>query len=235
MFIQAGCKLDICGGRLRQGELKRASAVHLYFVFYNVDNKTRADINHLQLRLARGDEGALKQLYDCFAERLLHFAFAIVHQREQAEEVVADVFIQVWQKRVRIADLENFTSYLYTIARNISLNYLRKDHKGRHINIEDVYLPYYQVEPTAVDHLVTAELLQHINNAINELPPKCRLIFKLIKEDGLQYKEVAALLGISLKTVENQMGIALKKLHAAVDMHMPVIQTPHKQGPLPPR
>jgi RNA polymerase sigma-70 factor (family 1) len=187
-----------------------------------VNKQTKADTMHIQMQLAENNQAALKQLYNDFGERLLHFAFAIIHNREQAEEIVADVFIQVWQKRVRIATIENLTWYLYITTKNISLNYLRKEQKQKTILIDTVTLPYYTIEPTAVDHLVTTELLQSITKAINDLPPKCRLIFKLIKEDGLQYKEVASLLNLSIKTVENQMGIALKKIHASIQVHVPV-------------
>lgn len=178
------------------------------------------------MQLAGGDQAALKQLYDHFSERLLHFSFAIIHHREQAEEVVADVFIQVWQKRARIASLENFVGYLYTITKNISLNYLRKNGKEKYINIDTIYLPYFSIEPTAVDHLISTDLLRCINKAINDLPPRCRLIFKLVKEDGLQYREVAELLHLSLKTIENQMGIALKKVHATINISLPVYSPP---------
>ena len=68
--------------------------------------------------------------------------------------------------------------------------------------------------------LISVEIIQRINKAINDLPPKCRLIFKLVKEDGLKYKEVAELLHLNLKTVENQLGIALKKIHQAVRLHL---------------
>ena len=184
-------------------------------------NKTKANTTQLQIQLAEGNQAALKQLYDDFGERLLHFAFAIIHNREQAEEIVSDVFIQVWHKRERIATIENLTWYLYITTKNISLNYLRKEHKQKNIDIESVSLPYYTIEPTAIDHLATSELVQCITKAINDLSPKCRLIFKLVKEDGLQYKEVASLLNLSAKTIENQMGIALKKLYTSVQVSLP--------------
>ena len=81
-------------------------------------------------------------------------------------------------------------------------------------------LPFYRVD-TPEDLMITAELISQINKAINELPTKCRLIFKLVKEDGLKYKEVAELLHLSKKTVENQVGIALKKIHGVVNICLP--------------
>lgn len=185
--------------------------------------KAQANVHiiSLQAELAGGSQLALKQLYDAFGERLLHFAFAIIHNKQLAEEIVADVFIQIWQKRERVARLEHFTWYLYVTTKHISLNYLRRERRQKHFDIDAVMLPYYVIEPSAVSNLASAELLQQVTKAINNLPPKCRLIFKLIKEDGLTHKKVAELLNLSIKTVENQMGIALKKLYAAVQVNVP--------------
>jgi len=183
--------------------------------------QTIAYIHSLQAELATGSQLALKQLYDAFGERLLHFAFAVIHNKQLAEEIVADVFIQVWQKRERLAGIDNLTWYLYVTTKHISLNYLRSERRQKHFDIDAVMLPYYVIEPSAVNNLASAELLQQVTKAINLLPPKCRLIFKLIKEDGLSHKKVAALLNLSLKTIENQMGVALKKIYTALQVNMP--------------
>lgn len=182
----------------------------------------KTNIVQLQQELAAGSEAALKKLYELFSERLFHFTLAIVHNRELAEEIVADVFIQTWKKREKIAVMENVIWYLYIMAKNISLNYLRKEQKQKFIEIDVVNLPVYTIEPMAVQHLITKDFLLSIAKAINELPPKCRLIFKLVKDDGLTYKETAELLNLSIKTVENQMGIALKKMHTTIQALMPM-------------
>jgi RNA polymerase sigma factor (sigma-70 family) len=82
-------------------------------------------------------------------------------------------------------------------------------------------LSYYQVHATPEEILIGQEVLQVINQAINELPPKCKLIFRLVKEDNLKYREVAELLHLTPKTVENQMGIAVKKIHEAIGRRLP--------------
>jgi RNA polymerase sigma-70 factor (family 1) len=176
-------------------------------------NTTR--INELQFRLGNSDEYALKELFDYFSNRLFHLAYAIIHSRELAEEIVEDVFIQVWQKKIKISTLENLTWYLYVATKNISCNYLRKYNKIKHIDLNELTLPYLTINASPEDLMVSSETLQKINRAINELPPKCRIIFKLVKEDGLKYRQVAGLLNLTIKTVENQMGIALKKLHTS--------------------
>ena len=174
----------------------------------------------VQKRLSSGDEIALKELYISFSSKLFQLAFAIVRSKEMAEEVVEDVFIKVWKKRVQMGKVENFTFYLYVMTKNTSRDYLRKYGNIKKINLDDVALPFYRVD-TPEDLMITAEVITQINKAINELPTKCRLIFKLVKEDGLKYREVAELLHLSKKTVENQVGIALKKIHGVVNICLP--------------
>ncbi|KAA2239818.1 RNA polymerase sigma-70 factor [Chitinophaga agrisoli] len=170
----------------------------------------RDDIPELQNKVYNGDTQAFKELYDCFCASLLQLAMAMVHNREMAEEIVADVFIAVWNKRKSLPQVTNLKWYLYAATRNIALNYLRKYAHKKTLQLDESYLPDYEINPEA--QLISNEMVRHINKAIGELPPQCRLIFKLVKEDGLKYREVAVLLNISIKTVENQVGIALKKL-----------------------
>lgn len=168
------------------------------------------DIPELQNRIYSGDTQAFKELYDCYCTPLLHLALAIVYNREMAEEIVADVFIAVWRKRKGLHQVNNLKWYLYAATRNIALNYLRKYAHKKTLHLDEAHLLEYEINPEA--QLISNEMMRHINMAISELPPQCRVIFKLVKEDGLKYREVAVLLNISIKTVENQVGIALKKL-----------------------
>ena len=177
------------------------------------------DWRDIQNRMAEDDQEALRVLYDHYNKRLFELAYTIVRSKEMAEEVVGDVFIQVWQKRKRIRTVENFSFYLYVMTRNSSRSYLRKYGQKRLINLDELAMPLYQIDATPEDLMITGEALQAINRAINELPPKCRMVFKLVKEDGLKYKEVAELLHLSVKTVENQLGIALKKIQFAIELH----------------
>jgi RNA polymerase sigma-70 factor (ECF subfamily) len=170
----------------------------------------RDDIPELQQSIYNGDTQAFKKLYDCCCAPLLQVALAIVHHREMAEEIVADVFIAVWRHKKELRGITNLKWYLYAATRNIALNYLRKYAHKKTWHLDEAFLPEYETDPEA--RLISNEMMQHINAAINALPPQCRLIFKLVKEDGLKYREVADLLNVSIKTVENQVGIALKKL-----------------------
>lgn len=178
--------------------------------------KSGAELREIQRRLALNDPAALKELYGIFSDKLFQFAHALLRSRELAEEVVEDVFIQVWRKSQRIGEIENLSFYLYTATRNFCFNYHRKYRRNRPLNIDEVELPYYKIEATAEDLMIVNEMLEQFHKALNALPPKCRLIFKLIKEEGLRYKEVAELLEISQKTVEAQMGIAFKRISQTI-------------------
>lgn len=191
------------------------------YIFIKMSQPLPFDLLELQLRIAQDDQTALKMLYSHFNKKLFHLAFGIVHSRETAEEIVEDVFVQIWNKRVRISSLENLTWYLYVTTRNISYNYSRKLTRKKYIDIDDLETCDYTFCPTPEQIMISRQEYQLISDAINKLPAQCKLIFKLVKEDNLRYQEVANLLQLRIKTVENQMGIALKKVYSELHSHFP--------------
>lgn len=163
-----------------------------------------------------GDQSAYVRLYRIYFAQLLRFARSFVRRVQDAEEIVSDVFLQIWQMREKLHTIQNLTVYLYTCTRNHSLNHLAK--KRRDISFPlDESMP---VEPVAGEdpeqHYLTLELVRRIDQAIEQLPSRCRMIFKLVREDGLKYREVAEVLEVSQKTVEAQMGIAMRKLSESI-------------------
>lgn len=153
------------------------------------------------------DETAFEELYRAQAFRLFQFAFAFVRSKETAEEIVNDVFLKLWQHRARIDQIKNLSVYLYVAVRNTASNYLRKKVDTDALSVDHFYL---SPDPEAM--LITTELRKRIAQSIDTLPPRCKLIFKLVKEDGLSATEVAEILDISYKTVTTQLAIALRKL-----------------------
>jgi RNA polymerase sigma-70 factor (family 1) len=191
----------------------------------------------LQQQAATGNEVAFKIIYYRFYKRLFLFAFAIIKTKEAAEEIVEDLFIRIWQQRKNLATINNLRVYLYIAAKNTALNYLSKKAKDNltgpfdHINIDISRSP---VTPEQI--LITAEMHNKIQQAVEALPPRCKMIFKLVREDGLMYKEVSDILNISVNTIDVQMAIAVKKIVAALapefDFHMPdrvKFSTPRKK------
>jgi RNA polymerase sigma-70 factor (ECF subfamily) len=175
------------------------------------------------------DQQAFKQLYQSLFFRLYQFAFSFVHTKESAEEVVNDVFLGFWQKRATLDSIKNVNVYLYVAVKNASLNYLRKNKMPLPVSIDALTVNHLHLVPTPEALLITQELQIRIREAIDQLPPRCKLVFKLIKEDGLSYKEVAAILKISVKTVDAQVYLALKKLSLIL---LPV-WTEYRAGKMP--
>jgi RNA polymerase sigma-70 factor (family 1) len=164
----------------------------------------------------QNDVLAFEEMYRQYFIRLFRFCHAIVHQKGPAEEIVHDVFLNIWKRRARLAAIDNLEVYLYISAKNHCLNYLRKHRNQQTIDIDGLCDEALQFQPDPESLLVRAETMKRIIAAIGQLPPKCKLIFKLIKEDGLKYKDVAHLLDLSVKTVEAQLAIAIRKIGEAL-------------------
>jgi RNA polymerase sigma-70 factor (family 1) len=174
------------------------------------------DLISLGERIANDDQLAYRQLFILFYNKLLRFVMGFTKSKELTEEIVSDVFINIWRRRKNMEEIKNLKLYLYVSAKNITFNYLKKLHRENLIELDSVEIepedPF--ADPGAA--LITREMNLKLKSAINELPPRCKLIFTLIKEDGLTYKQTATLLDISVSTVENQLSIALKKISSAI-------------------
>ncbi len=171
--------------------------------------------NLLGRLIALTDEHAFEDLYRHYFVRLYRFCFSIVHVKEPAEEIIHDVFMNLWKKRASLSEIGDLDVYLYVAVKNLSLNYLR-DNSSHTVDIEQHCNNYIQFHADPEALLVSTETVNAVLAAIDQLPPRCKLIFKLVKEDGLKYKDVAALLGLSVKTIEAQLSIALKKIAASL-------------------
>ena len=173
----------------------------------------------LLLRIASGDQAAFQQIYTGFYKRLYQFALALVKSREPAEEIVEDVFVRIWQKRQDISSIRNLRVYLYTATKNASLNYLsRKARASVTEPFDHIHVELSETALTPEQILITTEIHQKILRTVEALPPRCKMIFKLVREDGLQYKEIAEILNISVNTIDAQMAIAVKRITLAIEV-----------------
>lgn len=165
------------------------------------------------------DQTAFNELFKKYFNALVSFSSSILKDQFLAEEVVEDVFIKLWHNRRTLVAIKNFSHYIYTATKYSSINAIKNKSAIFIEDIEDVFTLTYRSPENA---LISNENIIEINNAINSLPPKCRLIFRLIKEEGLKYAEVAQLLQISVKTVESQMTIAMKRLSNLLKTMLPL-------------
>jgi|SRR6218665_61057 len=189
-------------------------------------------IKSLQQQIAGGNQQAFASLFRLLYPRLLSFALQYVHVKETAEEIANDVFIKLWNRKEYLDEVNNLSTYLFVSVKNLSLNYL-KQYSHIHVVIENT-----EGDAGLVNHenpeqqLEWKEMSFQLSQAIDNLPDQCRAVFKLIKEDGFRYKEVAEILGISPRTVETQLFRAMKKLQALISYNTD--KTNKKNRKLPP-
>jgi len=165
----------------------------------------------------KGDERAYANLFMRYAVHLNQFATSIVHKPEIAEEIVSDVFIRLWERKESLDQVSNLRMYLYVSVRNFCINYKRAQKHPEVFDLDNIPENLLRVSvPNPLQITSARQLQQRIMEAITLLPPKCRIMFKLAKEDGLRIKEIAELLHVSPKTVENQLTIAVKKMGMSI-------------------
>ncbi len=163
--------------------------------------------------------GDFESLFKTHYAGLCAFAHQYLHDVDDAEETVQSFFVKYWENRAHITHEKTNKSYLYTAVKNACLNQLK------HIKIRETYKAVNEREMNAGNHTVTDEiegneLQERIRLAIDDLPEGRRKIFILSRYEGLKYKEIAAQLEISIKTVENQMGAAIKHLKTALSEYI---------------
>lgn len=174
-------------------------------------------IQQLQQRIAEyEDVTAYKKLFFHFFLPLKSFSFSILKSKEIAEEVVSDVFIEIWAKRRQLPAIDDLKMYLYISVRNMSLRRLQQTQKTSVLSLDELEVEFASPDPDAEANLISAELSQKIQAAIESLPPQCKIIFKMARQDNLKYKEIAQILNISVKTIDNQLSTALKKIAAVL-------------------
>lgn len=151
-------------------------------------------------------------MYLAYFNRLYKFSLSILHSPEFAEEAVNDVFLNIWQKRNSLKNISNLNNYLFISTKNASFNYLSKFRKERNTSLDDMLVRFEVDELTPETTYFTNEIRIEIEQAINQLPPKTKLVFQMAKVEGLKYKEIAEILDISVNTIDNHIATAIKKL-----------------------
>lgn len=168
------------------------------------------DERELLARVRVGDERAFDAIFREHYPPLVRCAEAMLHRRDVAEEIVQEVMLALWQRRDSLVVEDSLRAYLFRATRNRALNHIR------HLAIERKAEPELSaVEPAhaaGTDGLLGEEMETALRRAVRALPPRCREVFELSRVSGLRYAEIAVTLGISVKTVEAQMGKALRVL-----------------------
>lgn len=174
-------------------------------------------IKDLQRQIAVHDDmKAYKELYILLFDGLHKLSYSLIKSREGAEEIVSDSFIKLWQIRSQLHRIDNLKGYLCTTTRNLSLNYLAKKSRDPLYHLNDIDIETVIEFNSPEDLFISKEARKGIEQAVHGLPPQCKMVFQLVREQGFKYKEVAIELNISVFTVRNQMSIATKKIGDAL-------------------
>lgn len=164
-------------------------------------------------------------IYLTFYPQLVRFATVFVVYEEDAENLIQDLFMGLWERKESLSSIENMNAYMFKLAKNKCLDHIKhKIVKERFVaNAQSFYEQELTLKMQSLEcfdiELASEERVEKVvSKAINSLPPKCREIFILSRYDGLKYKEISEKLNISVNTVETQMCIALKKLRNSVSV-----------------
>lgn len=147
---------------------------------------------------------------------LANYAYSILKNKQNAEDVVQDVFVKLWQNTPDVIDTPNVKFYLLTATKNNCISFLRKQSGKTFLRVEETYLPAQAEEPARREMQDIAAI---IDQALAHLPPQCLAIFRLSRFGKLTYQQIADELGLSVKTVENQMGKALRIMREYAKQH----------------
>ncbi len=166
-------------------------------------------------------EREFESLFKAYYKALYAYALAILKDDIAAEEIVQNVFLKLWERREELLQKQSLKSYLYKCVYHDSLNHIR------HMKVRDKFAEYTKqqnyLEVDAHEKATAKELEYKLRNALNELPQQCRTVFQMSRFQNLKYQEIAAALGISVKTVEVHMGKALKSLRLKLSDFLPML------------
>ena len=171
---------------------------------------------------------SFSELYLIYYPKLVRFAKEFVMSEEDAENITQDVFADLWEKRESLDHIENINAYLFRLVRNRCLDYLKhKVFEQKYVeNVQASFEVELNLKMQSLDRFDVLDIYEGnemeklVREAINSLPKQCRAIFLLSRMEGLKYREISERLGISVNTVECQMGIALKKLRVMLNMRL---------------
>lgn len=180
----------------------------------NYNSRDVEDIILLQ-KIRSGEKKTLEIIFTKYYVRLCRHALKIVERRDISEEIVQELFIDLWKKRESLPTINSLSAYLHTSVKNRSINYV-KSANSKYQLVNDTYYLEGSIDSTE-EYLNASELEIIVASGIKKLPPQCRNIFILNRHEGLTYKMIAEKLNISQKTVETQMAIAIKRLKESVE------------------
>jgi len=165
--------------------------------------------------IKRGDYSSYNQLFMRYYSRLCALVFGITQSSSASEDVVQELFIRLWVNRAKLEINESISGYLYRSSKNAALNYLRAE-KSRLKSIQNMPVQEWQSDESLIEQI---EFGAALNQCIGQLPERSRDVFMKSRFDGLKQQEISDQLGISVKTIKNQIWKSLQFLKACLELH----------------
>jgi RNA polymerase sigma-70 factor (ECF subfamily) len=171
---------------------------------------------YLFQKVKAGDHKSFEILFEKYYNKLCNYAFLYLKDVSKTEELVSDVYIRIWENRNKIEIKTNLKSYIYRSTRNAVISDMRKN-KGPGLSLHKEYKSNEKFVDSPETLLIREEVADIFHKMMQKLPKQAGLVFRLHKMDGLSYKQIAEILDLSIKTVENHMGRALKLMRSMYD------------------
>jgi RNA polymerase sigma-70 factor (family 1) len=174
----------------------------------------------LAIELRQGSSIAFQQILDRYKDRLLYYIITIVKSGSVGEDIVQETFIRLWTNRKKFDPDKSLSGYLHTIARNLSLNHLKRAAYDQELkqqiweNIEEI-----QERSTTHENVYAMESKRLVQQAVDRLSPKRKRVFQLSRDQGMTHQEISIELGVSKNTVKNQIVSALKEIRIYLNKH----------------
>jgi RNA polymerase sigma-70 factor (ECF subfamily) len=181
------------------------------------------DEKALLFQLAAGDEEAFASVYRHYQGALDHFLTRFVKSPQLAEDLSQEIFLKIWEQREKLSELLSFRAFLFTVARNYTLNILHKAGRSQAAMGEITRHALSQhAQSQTEDVVLSREYQEFLDRVIQNLPPRAREVFRLCRQQQLSYEEVAAQLGISRNSVKNHMVHSMKVLRTSVERDLQI-------------
>lgn len=168
--------------------------------------------SELLKRVGAGDEAAFEMLYRQYFRKCFSIALYFVHSRHLAEDIVAEVFLALWNRRSGLPDVRNWESFLFISVRNHALSFAHRFGRIKHDSLDMLRVSIRSAELSPEESVLRDELGKALQEALGRLPDKSRMIYYLVREERMSYHEISEILGISERTVNSHMTRAVRGL-----------------------
>lgn len=171
-------------------------------------------------KLAIGDEDVFHHLFDRYYSKVYYFILNLVKSIDDSEDLAQDVFIKIWTNRAAFKEVKNFEAYLYVLTRNSVFTYFQSKYTRYSFESTDSLLIEQIADESPYEDLIAKDLQLLIDMKVDAMPPQRKKVYQLSRQFGMSSEEIALKLGITKKTVENHLNLALKELHGIISIYL---------------